>query len=546
MKKIFSSYTPIALAATMLLGSCAKKIDDAFVNPNADVKQPVEVLLPNIIANMTISYAAAGTNYGPQNDGLYIGRYVQFWATNTTANQYDRMGGATGASDILGSIWAMHYYGQGQNLNRMVEWATQDQKWDYVGVGYAIRAWSWLTLTDTYGDVILKEAFNTSQLVFHYDEQKDVYAEVRRLCHVALANLNRTDGNVSQANLLKGDQFMNGGDVNKWKKFTYGVLARSFSHLTNKTKGTDYLPDSALYYANLAMKTNAENTVATFSNVGGTGTFSYYAPYRGNIGTLRQSRFIADLMSGSNNAFLGVNDPRAWYIIRENPNGTFKGIRPNKGTDALTTNDQPANFWGGAFSSTTAPANDNTCRYIFKNAPLWPIMTASEMAFIRAEIYFKQGDKTNALAAYKEGIKLNFDQLIADYSTSVPTANVMTATTRDNFLANAAVVPSESALTLSHIMLQKYIALYGWGINETWVDLRRYHYNLDTDGGLQVYRDFAPPSGSDLYPDNNSKVVYRARPRYNSEYLYNVDELRRIGALALDYNTLEQWFSIKP
>lgn len=543
MKKILNSFTYITLTTSLLLGSCAKKIDDAFTNPNADVKQPIETLLPNIIANMTISYAAAGTNYGLQNDGLYIGRYVQYWATNTTANQYDRMGGATGTSDILGSIWAMHYFGQGQNLNRMVEWGIEDKKWDYVGVGYAIRAWSWLTLTDTYGDVILKEAFNTSQLVFHYNEQKDVYEEVRRLCRVSLSYLNQTGDNASQANLAKGDQYMNGGDVNKWKKFVYGVYARSFAHLTNK--GSDYYPDSAIYYSNLAMKTNADNTIAKFSNVGGTGTFSYFAPYRGNIGTLRQTRFIADLMSGVNNAFLGVSDPRAWYIIRENPNGTFKGIRPNKGTDALTTNDQPQNFWGGAFSSTAAPATDVDSRYIFKNAPLWPIMTASEMAFIRAESYFKKGDKTNALAAYKEGIGLNFDQLIADYSVSVPATHIMDASTKNSFLANPLVVPTETNLTLSHIMLQKYIAMYGWGLVETWVDMRRYHYDKDLDGGLQVYRDLAPPSGSDLYPDNNLKVVQRARPRYNSEYLYNVDELKRLGALDLDYHTKEEWFSIK-
>jgi hypothetical protein len=35
------------------------------------------------------------------------------------------------------------------------------------------------------------------------------------------------------------------------------------------------------------------------------------------------------------------------------------------------------------------------------------------------------------------------------------------------------------------------------------------------------------------------------RPRYNSEYLYDVPELTRIGALAADYNTLEMWFSQK-
>ena len=74
--------------------------------------------------------------------------------------------------------------------------------------------------------------------------------------------------------------------------------------------------------------------------------------------------------------------------------------------------------------------------------------------------------------------------------------------------------------------------------------MRRYHYT-DTEGASQVYADFIPPSGIDLYINNSGKLVYRARPRYNSEYLYNIAELERLGGLALDYNTKEQWFSQK-
>jgi hypothetical protein len=40
-----------------------------------------------------------------------------------------------------------------------------------------------------------------------------------------------------------------------------------------------------------------------------------------------------------------------------------------------------------------------------------------------------------------------------------------------------------------------------------------------------------------------NKWIYRVRPRYNSEYLYNVDELNRLGAFAPDYITKECWFS---
>jgi hypothetical protein len=291
------------------------------------------------------------------------------------------------------------------------------------------------------------------------------------------------------------------------------------------------------------MQTNAENTNLRWSNAGGSGTYSWYSSFRGNVGSFRQTKFIADLMSGLNNQFLsGTVDPRAPYIIRENPNGTYKGTRPNKGTDGLATADQPHNYWGGLFSTTTG--SDATSRYVFTNSPVWPIITASEIQFVKAEALLRKNDKPAALAAYLNGINLNFDQLIADYQTNVPVGLRISPASRAAYLANPIHVPAAVNLTLSHIMLQKYIAMYVWGITETWVDMRRFHYtDLDPVTGQQVYRDFAPPSGVDLFSNNFGKLIYRERPRYNSEYLYNVAELNRLGAFAPDYPTKECWFS---
>lgn len=531
--------TPI-LALLVVFSSCEKKIDEAFANPNASVRVPVETILPGIIGNFVGSASAAGSAYGTANDGLYIGRYVQFWATNTANNQFDQMGGATGGSDLLGSVWAMHYYGMGQNLNRMIEWAAEEKKWDYVGVGLAIRAWSWQQLTDVYGEAILREAFNTSQLVFNYNEQPEIYDSVRAIAHRALFYLNLTGDGVSQENLAKGDQYFYNGDVNKWKKFTYNVLARSFHRTTNKA---DYKPDSVIAYGLLGINSNADNASAKFANTGISGTANFYGPFRSNVGALRQTQFIANLMNGLNPRFSGVADPRTPYIIRENTNGTFRGILPNRGTSNLGAADQPKNFWGGAFGTTTA-TTDTGARYIFKNNSPFPIITAAETKFMLAEAYYRKGDKASARQAYSDGISLSLDMLTSVYETSVPANQRMTAATKAAYLANPVIVPSASALTLSHIMLQKYIALYGYGINETWVDMRRYHYT-DQEGSVQVYTDFIPPSGVDLFVNNNNKLVYRARPRFNSEYLYNVKELERLGALALDYHTKEQWFSQK-
>ena len=93
-----------------------------------------------------------------------------------------------------------------------------------MGAAYAIRAWGWLELTNEYSDAILKEAFNTNRIFNFIMIPARILDSCRVICHRALEYLNRTDGNVSQANLALGDAYFNNGDVNKWKKFVYGIL----------------------------------------------------------------------------------------------------------------------------------------------------------------------------------------------------------------------------------------------------------------------------------------------------------------------------------
>jgi len=72
MKKLIILFAVI-VATGALISSCTKKIDEAYANPNADVRVPVETLLPNMIATM----ATNGAGHGPMNDIRFIGKYIQ-------------------------------------------------------------------------------------------------------------------------------------------------------------------------------------------------------------------------------------------------------------------------------------------------------------------------------------------------------------------------------------------------------------------------------------------------------------------------------------
>lgn len=550
MKHILGKTLVASVSAALLFSSCSKKLDEAYVNPNSPTVVPIENIFPGLIGNILGSSSAAGSSYGLGGDAINIGRYVQYWNnyTLTTADngatQFDQMGGTIGSSDVMGSVWAMYYYGHGQNLNKVVEWGSQQEKWDYVGAALALRAWGMLVMVNQYNNIILREAFNTSRQTFDYDDPQETYDSVRSVCYQALTFLNRTDGKVSAQNLAIGDQYFNGGDINKWKKLVYGVLARSFESISNKK--SMYVADSVIKYCDLSMTANTDNAMCKFfgTSAGQSGNNNYFGPYRANAGSLRQSAFIADLLSGRNaGVFTGVADPRAWYLIRENSDSTFYGVTPAvEGTQSLTTNQRPLNFWGNGFSSTGAPAVDGG-RYIFRDTAQYPVMTASEIQFLKAEAAYLKGDKATALAAYVNGISLSFDLLATQYDFNVPANHKITASSKADYLANPLVVPASAGdLTLAQIMMQKYIALYGWGAHETWVDMRKYHYTDQVDGKA-VYPGFAP-ANNNYYINNNGKPVYRTRPRYNSEYLYDVPALTKIGALDLNYHTKEAWFSL--
>ena len=93
-------------------------------------------------------------------------------------------------------------------------------------------------------------------------------------------------------------------------------------------------------------------------------------------------------------------------------------------------------------------------------------------------------------------------------------------------------------------MSQKYIAQWAWGHNELWMDMRRYHYtDIDPASGKQVFPGFTPPTTTILYPDNSGKIAQRIRPRYNSEYIWNIPGLLAIGGTALDYHTKPLWIT---
>jgi hypothetical protein len=541
----------------LLFAGCKKYLD-----VNTDPASPQSPDIGSLFAPVTGSMSAAML-VSP----ISVGHYIQNWSSTASGENFDVHGGNAGGASANG-LWRAFYAQPGASINLVIKKGIIEQKWDYVGAAIALRAWGLQQTTDYFGPMPYYQAWDDSRTSYAYDPQETIYKVIDSLCHVSISYLNRTDGAVSQQGMSRGDQVYK-GDRSKWIKFVYGLLARNWNRRTNKA---DYNADSVIYYVDKSFTSNADNFYIVHSATRNDDT-NPAGPARDNLSTRRQSRFIVQLLDGTN--FYGTpapgnRDPRIRGMLSVSPdtgttttnmpaqNGGYRFIIPASGdpnsaaspvnnpVTNLPTNplfrQRPSTPYGD--SAIINPALNNFTstagKYIFQNKREFPIMTFHELQFIKAEAAFRKNDRSLSVTAYRNGILNHFD-FINFFNTSSTNPYTIPLAQRDAYMSSSAVKTSAD-ITITDIMLQKYIGDWGWNLIESWADLRRFHYfDTDPETGVQVYRNFAVT----VFSTNNQgpKPAYRYRPTNFSEYDWNLEELRKIGALNIDYHTYEMWFS---
>jgi hypothetical protein len=496
---------------TTLLG--CKKYLDVNEDPKTPQVATAESLLPHMLSSTGNQIAF---------DARYTSRYIQNFGTttNTSVNISE-------AHDTPfpggGDLWLNHYLKLGKAVDQMIFDAEQNQKWNYAGIGKALRAWSWQTCTDHYGEMILKEAWVDNKYIFNYDPQQDIYAEVKKNCFEALDYFAK----ISPKTILPASDQMFAGDKNKWIKFVYGVLARNAHNLANKA---GYDPLKVIEYCDLSMASNTDNAAIEYlSTIAGNAHF--FGFLRGNLTTTVQSATILRMLNGYNRTY-NVLDPRAAIMLVKSVDGNYYGAEATYGDPNLSATVAPAvNRKIPTVQGVTSGNGAN--RYLFKDPVKWPIMSYSEIQFIKSEAAFKANDLPKAFDAYKKGIDASMD-FVNSYLTAPAVA--ITASQKTGFLASASVAQTAADLKLSDIMCQKYIALWGWGFEQTWTDMRRHHYDT------MVYRGYTIVDPTRLPANNGGQLAYRFKPQ-TTEFSYNVAALQSIGAFNPNYHTKEMWFS---
>lgn len=526
----------LILAGVFTLAGCEDYLD-VNTNPNGpDALLQPELFLPQIQSALAVSI---------QWDGRFVGMYTQNWIY-ATGDAYSLNLHANPLSDTYATLWRGVYWEMGYNLSDMIKSGELNEKYDFVGVGHILRAYGWQMLTDYHGPVILTQAFDSERRVFDFDEQDVVYEEIERLVLLGIENLERTDGLSAEDSGLGEADLIYQGDRDKWIKFGYGLLALSKHRLTNKSS---YDPQEVINLVNQSFTSNADDAQMRFQGEVSANT-NFWGPLRGNIGYYRPSKFFVGLLEGSNPEFNDdslegadpvfegehVKDPRITAMIAPAPDGQYRGIDPQLGVNEWTAAEAdlvPKNLWNMPGYTASDPSNQV---YFFGNDALFPLMTYSQLQFIKAEAAWINNDKSTALEAYTQGVTSHMD-----FAKQYAPDPAVYDQRREQYLASEEIIPtSPDDLTLSKIMLQKYIATWAWGFFETWSDMRRYHYDKDA-GENAVFTGFELPDP--LHITNNGEPAYRARPRFNSEYMWNAAALEELNAFEEDYHTYETWFS---
>ncbi|MBR4805986.1 MAG: SusD/RagB family nutrient-binding outer membrane lipoprotein [Bacteroidales bacterium] len=633
MKKIYT----IILVATLgfFFSGCNHYLD---VNKNVDAPDEQMVMDYHYLAGIEAALQGAYWDIratGPLSQMMGSSSY-----SNYASNYYSK------ASDAAGEMWRVTYWLQGKNLENLIKYAVDHERWTMAGIGYALKAHSWDITSKECGEMPLRQAYEPGRLSHEYDYQPLIYDSIRAWALRAIDFLERADATV-YGNEAKAADVLYGLDAAKWTKFDHGVICRNLASLTRKSDFVSSYAADLIAHGKLAMQVNDDNCVLTTPGGAGSAQFSAYnnfwGTHRGNLTNgYWQSDFIVKIMTGTIPLYDASGDyikttkddhRAAYYPYELNPNQIIAdtlvevaGHFDPRVAAKLSTNDdltyenidnldsiKMRHYYGSGFTGAagyigTAPnlygqtgnIDKNVVgegRWLFRNDAPYILMTAGEIQFEMAEAYWYMGDKANALACWKRGIELDMeftkkylkpgaklagkdnkgnDIFVA--GGALPGGDKITEkafqTLATEYLAGPYVAGINAGnLTLSHIMMQKFVHLWPWGAYEAWVDLRKYHYDINYTGDYpklgngwekdqltQKRDDDATKVYKGLYMapaqfqgrrgtynvDNQGSPCYRLRPRYNSEYMWNVpslETLKPISGTADNYQCSIPWFA---
>ncbi|WP_233530557.1 SusD/RagB family nutrient-binding outer membrane lipoprotein [Gelidibacter salicanalis] len=467
MKNINFIYKCSLIIGVMLLASSCDDYLDINDNPN----NPTQAPLAGLMTNSTFETAQNVFRLGD-----ITSNYVQYLASPNPASSSDTM-----EESSFDNLWE-NLYGVMTDLNDMILKAEETGANHYQGAGQILLALNLAMTVDSFGNVPFSQSFNFETITPAYDEDNGLYTEVLSLLDQGIVNL-------SQETVLPvdDDDFIYGGDAERWVKFAYMLKARYLNHLS----GTgSYDPAAVLTAIDMGFDGNADDAQVEY--------FDEERNPWANVAIRNENLFLGGWISQqfieATNGTFGTADPRLFLLVGATDDGQYVGVVNGAGRG----------------SAPEAGARSTLIPDQFYTTETGPVLIATyfEQKFIEAEAAFNI-NKSRSYQAYIDGIMAHMRKV------GVPEGEIQT------YLNSPEVGMGEAAFTMDDIFEEKYIAMF---LNpEAWVDARRYDYK---------YEGFDLPEN--LNPDLNGQFIRR--------FAYPDSERSRNGQNVPDVSLLDRIF----
>jgi len=324
------------------------------------------------------------------------------------------------SSGIAGAVWDRNLYSGAMNdLNIMINQATEEEAYHHRGVGKILMAYALGQASSLWNNIPYSDAFQGSANTRpSYDDGEQIYNTVQTLLTAGIEDLGRTP---SPRFILGNEDIIYRGDRQRWIRAARALSARFHNHLSKlNPQGSATAALNALNAGSIA--SNTDNMRIEFG-----GEASDANPWHNH----EISAFGSNTMMGEFyvNLLLSIDDPRLPFFAATNSDGDYVG--QSAGTPGTPRED--FSELGSYYASTDGPFN---------------FITYAEVEFIRAEAHYRLGQYENAATAMNNAIIASLEDV--------------TGTADPDYVAAQA---SEDATSIQsggfeRLMTHKYVALF--------------------------------------------------------------------------------------
>lgn len=498
MKKIF-----LILIAVMSFMSCDKALDRLLNNPNGPSPDQADA---NLYLNQAELSFASFFNTA-SSFGMELTRMISMFGP-----RYDN----AYSPQSYDGIWNTAYTGVIKHCNALIPIADAQKRYVHVGMAKIMKAYTFMTLVDMFGDVPFTEANKgVDNLNPKTDPGATVYAGAITLLDEAIVDLAKT----SAATPGNQDLFF-AGNATRWITTAKTLKLRALMN-TRLVDASAKTKIEAILNAGDIIDADAKDWEFKYSKKGANPN-SRHPRYNGNhtstgagdyMGTYFMWSLAQEKGTGDAN-----NDPRTrFYLYRQRTNyadvnentiNCFGQAYPGHYATGLnnpylgTTYDMPfclliSGYWGRDHGDDSGIPPDGQYRttvgvYPFggrfdnnqganvsvdfggQGAGIQPLWQSSFTEFLRAEYELMlNNNAANARTRLESGIRksinkvINFPTAIA-YSEAIPATRIPDAARIDGYVNKVLTAYDNAATTsakLNIIMKEYYMALWGNGVD---------------------------------------------------------------------------------